>query len=57
MQKEMGKQKVLIITTISGFLQQFELNDVRILQALGYEVHYASNFETSVYGIDNEQLH
>ncbi len=56
MQKEMGKQKVLIITTISGFLQQFELNDVRILQALGYEVHYASNFETSVYGIDNEQL-
>lgn len=56
MQKEMEKRKALIITTISGFLQQFEWNDVKILQALGYEVHYASNFETSVYGTNHEQL-
>lgn len=49
-------EKVLIITTVSGFLQQFELNDVRILKALGYEVHYASNFENSVYETDSGLL-
>ena len=36
----------LIITTISGFVPQFEMNDVRILQENGYTVHYASDFES-----------
>lgn len=45
-------KKALIITTISGFVPQFELNNVRILKSLGYEVHYASNFERPVYDFD-----
>lgn len=49
-------KKALIITTISGFLAQFELNDVALLQELGYEVHYASNFENPVYEFDEEKL-
>lgn len=34
------RTKVLIVTTIGGFLPQFEMNDVRILQEYGAEVHY-----------------
>ncbi len=45
-------KKALIITTISGFVPQFEINNVRILQEMGYEVHYASNFEHPVYDFD-----
>lgn len=46
----------LIITTIGGFLPQFEMNDVKILQENGYTVHYASNFENLVYDIDVKKL-
>ncbi len=49
-------KKVLIITTISGFLPQFEMNDVKILQEYGYEVHYASNFNNPVYNCDKKSL-
>ena len=49
-------KKALIITRVSGFLPQFEMNNVRILQSMGYEVHYAANFETIVYGKDNLRL-
>lgn len=42
-------KKALIVTTISGFVPQFEMNNVKILQDLGYEIHYASNFEHPVY--------
>ena len=49
-------KKALIVTTVSGFVPQFEMNNVRILQRLGYEVHYASNFRTPVYGKDNRRL-
>lgn len=49
-------KKVLIITTISGFLPQFEMNDVKILQEYGYEVHYASNFNNPVYYCDKKKL-
>ena len=47
-----GKQrgKVLLVTHVSGFVPQFEMNNVRILQSMGYEVHYASNFNTPSYG-------
>lgn len=47
---------MLFITTISGFLQQFEMNDVAILQEAGYEIHYASNFLNPVYEVDKEAL-
>lgn len=49
-------KKAIIITTVSGFVPQFEMNNVRILQKLGYEVHYASNFHTPIYGKDNHRL-
>ena len=49
-------KKVLFITTISGFLQQFEMNDVNIVQELGYEVYYASNFYNPVYEMSREVL-
>ena len=38
-------KKILIVAHYSRFLVQFEMNDVRILQDIGYEVHYATNYE------------
>jgi glycosyltransferase involved in cell wall biosynthesis len=49
-------RKVLLLTTVSGFVPQFEMGNVRILQQLGYEVHYAANFNMPVYGHDNSRL-
>lgn len=49
-------KKILIVTTISGFLPQFEKNDVKILQEYGYEIHYASNFNNPIYYCNQEQL-
>ena len=49
-------KRALIVTTVSGFVAEFELNNVKILQSLGYEVHYASNFNNPVYGKDNSRL-
>lgn len=48
-------KKALIVTTVSGFVPQFEMNNVRLLQERGYEVHYAANYNTPVYG-DNSRL-
>lgn len=48
--------KALIVTRVSGFVPQFEMNHVRILQQMGYEVHYAANFDVVVYGEDNSRL-
>lgn len=45
-------KKALIITTISGFVPQFEMNNVSLLQEMGFEVHYASNFDRPVYDYD-----
>ena len=44
--------KVLFLTTIGGFLQQFEMNDVGILQEMGFEIHYASNLRNPVYNMN-----
>ncbi len=49
-------KKALLVTTVSGFVPQFEMNNVKILQNMGYEVHYASNFRTPSYGNDNSRL-
>lgn len=49
-------KKALIVTRVSGFVPQFEMNNVQILQQMGYEVHYAANFHTIVYGKDNHRL-
>lgn len=48
--------KALIVTRVSGFVPQFEMNHVRLLQQMGYEVHYAANFDMVVYGKDNTRL-
>lgn len=49
-------KKVLFVTTISGFLPQFEKNDVKILKEMGFEIHYASNFTNPIYTFDREEL-
>lgn len=49
-------KKALLVTTVSGFVPQFEMNNVRILQQMGYEVHYASNYHMPSYGNDNSRL-
>ncbi len=49
-------KKVLIVTRVSGFVPQFEMNNVKILRQMGYEIHYAANFDQVVYGHDNSRL-
>lgn len=49
-------KRALIITTVSGFVPQFEMNNVKILQSMSYEVHYATNYNMTVYGKDNSRL-
>ena len=49
-------KKALIVTTVSGFVPQFEMDNVRILQSMGYEVHYAANYDMPSYGCDNHRL-
>lgn len=49
-------KKALIVTTVSGFLPQFVMNDVTILQEYGYEVHYASNFNNPIYSFEVSSL-
>lgn len=50
------KKKALLVTTISGFVPQFEMNNVKILQEMGYEVHYATNYKTPTYTDSNKRL-
>ncbi len=48
-------KKALILATVGGFLFQFEQENVRILQSLGYEVHYAANLEDETYLFTEEE--
>lgn len=43
------EHRVLVITTVSGFLWQFERNTVELLKKEGAEIHYASNFLRPAY--------
>ena len=52
----MSKKKALLVTTVSGFVPQFEMPNVAILKELGYEIHYASNFNNPSYGTNNKRL-
>ena len=47
-------KKVLFVTHNGRFLVQFELNDIQILQELGYEVHCATNFDGETMRADAE---
>ena len=49
-------KKALLVTTVSGFIPQFEMSNVHILQNMGYEIHYATNYNTPAYGKDNQRL-
>ncbi|MBP3755594.1 MAG: glycosyltransferase [Lachnospiraceae bacterium] len=46
----------LFVTTISGFLPQFESGDAQCARQLGCKVFYASNFDNPVYVFDREEL-
>lgn len=47
-------RKVLFVATVGGFVSQFEMNDVRLLQDKECEIHYASNFDNNVYYLDEK---
>ena len=49
-------RKALFIATVGGFVTQFEMNNVAILQRMGYEVHSAANFTDSVYCVKEQEL-
>lgn len=49
-------KKALIITNLSGFLWKFELDNVALLQSLGYEVHFASNINEKGYPFEVYEL-
>ncbi|MDD7403592.1 MAG: glycosyltransferase family 4 protein [Butyribacter sp.] len=49
-------KKALLVTRVSGFIPQHESNNVKLLQKMGYEVHYATNLNQVVYGNDNHRL-
>lgn len=52
----MRSKKILLVTHVSGFVPQFEMNNVQMLQKMGFEIHYASNFHMPSYGNDNKRL-
>ena len=43
------QKQILILTTTSDFLYKFELDNVKILQNMGYTVHYAANMNEPHY--------
>lgn len=49
-------RKALIIAHNSRFIAQFERNNIRLLQSLGYEVHCATNFEHEEMVTDAKEL-
>lgn len=49
-------KKALIIATIGGFLSVTEINNARLLQKLGFEVHYAANRKLRNYEFEEQEL-
>lgn len=49
-------KKVLIITTVSGFLLKFEKENAKILKEMGYELHYAANGFNQMYQYEENEL-
>lgn len=49
-------KKALIVATVGGFLPQFEMSNVHLLQKLGYEIHYASNFKNCIYEFNEKEM-
>lgn len=44
--KDSGKKKVLLLASVASMMEQFNRENIRILQELGYQVHLACNFKT-----------
>ncbi|MGI5894070.1 MAG: glycosyltransferase family 4 protein [Candidatus Merdivicinus sp.] len=51
------EKHILILTTTNDFVGKFERENVRILQQMGYVVHYATNIYEPNYISDLERLH
>lgn len=49
-------KKALIVATIGGFLPVSEMNNARVLQELGYEIHYVANMNNKIYEYDEKKL-
>lgn len=43
-------KKILVLASVYGFLESFEINDIKILLSLGYEVHTAANLHDTTIG-------
>ena len=51
------KKNALVIATIGAFIRSFELNNISILQQMGYTVHVATNMHYSQYAfLDFERI-
>ncbi len=50
------ERKVLFVATVGGFVTQFEMSNVSLLQEMGYEVHSAANFREPVYSVKEKEL-
>jgi len=50
------KRNVLILTNVSGFLDKFEKDNVKIMQNMGYTVHYAANMKEQNYEFDETEI-
>lgn len=49
-------RKALVVATIGGFLPVSEINNAKLLQELGFEVHYAANMQNKIYEYDEQKL-
>lgn len=50
------EKHVLILATTNDFLLKFEQDNVALLQAMGYTVHYAANLREPAYLSDRERI-
>ena len=51
-----GQKKILLLAKSGGFISQFELQNVRMLRDMGYEIFYAADFEHPVYDLREKEL-
>ncbi|MFV0364661.1 MAG: glycosyltransferase family 4 protein [Suipraeoptans sp.] len=47
---------VLILASVSEFIDKFEMNNASILQSKGYKVYYAANMNEHTYGHNQEEI-
>lgn len=51
----MSDKKAMLVATTASMIEQFNQNNIKILQSLGYEVHIACNFEAGN-TVSNEEV-